>query len=77
MPSHTNYLIGYGEHLTDSVPPPPGGAPKLPPYTFALAKERLAPMLRETSRELARLPAVACPDDQAVAVLTLHPQYIT
>ena len=76
MPNQTNYLIGYGEHLTESILAPPSGAPKLPPYTFAGAKERLTPMLQGVSQEFASLPEIVCPNDQAVAVLTLHPQYI-
>src|SRR5262245_29121208 len=71
-----NFLIGYGERLVETIEPPPQGGPKQPPYTFSQAMNRLLPMVRHTAQELGALPDLACPNGQAVAVLTLHPQYL-
>src|SRR6478735_2370566 len=71
-----NFLIGYGERLVDRISPPKGGGPKTPPYPFAEARARLIPMVQATAEELTALPDLACPNGQAVAVLTLHPQYL-
>lgn len=76
MPNHPNFLLGYGERLVEPIDPVPGGAEKVPPYSFADAKNRLIPFLTEMSRELAELPRTACPQNEAVGVLTLHPQYL-
>lgn len=72
----TNFLLARGERLTHNVVVRGGGAPKFAPYTFAEAKNRLAPMLKEASAALDALPDAACPKDQAVASLTLNPEYI-
>src|SRR4051812_7311475 len=71
-----NYLLGKGENLTTIIDPPGGGGEKHHPYSFAEAKAVLAPKADETARALDKLPPIACPGDQAVAVLTLHPAYL-
>jgi len=76
MPEHSNFLIGYGERLASDLAAPLGGAPKKHPYTFAEARRRLAPRIKATARELAELPLEVCPEDQTVALVTLHPTYI-
>ncbi|HEX4951766.1 MAG TPA: S8 family peptidase [Thermoanaerobaculia bacterium] len=76
MARRNNYLLGKGERLTAPVEVPSGGAPKNPPYTFASAKRRLSKKLSETVNAMSSLPAAACPRDEAVAILTLHPRYI-
>ena len=53
-----------------------GGGPKEAPYTFAEARDHLAPMVENTATEIASLPPEACPRDQAVISLTLNPEYI-
>ena len=70
-----NYLLGYGERLTVPIEIRRGGAPKKAPYTFLQARERLAPMLASTAGALETLPTNACPGGEAVAALTLHPEY--
>jgi hypothetical protein len=72
----TNYLIGKGELLVTDTIGAGGGGDKHPVYTFAQARSRLMPMIRETKRSIDTLPAEACPDDQAVAALTVNPEYI-
>src|SRR5665213_3025353 len=75
-PEQIHLLLGYGERLASEIPPPPGGGPKSHPYTLAQAQQRLTPKIREASRQLAELPEAACPDDRAVALMTLHPSYL-
>jgi hypothetical protein len=71
-----NFLLGKGERLTKPVIIRSGGAVKVPTYTIAEAKERLKPMLKLTAAALDDLPADACPNDRAVAAVTLNPEYI-
>lgn len=72
----TNFLLGYGERLVENITIQRGGeGPKLP-YSFAEARKRLAPQVRVAARVLDDLPAAACPRDEGVALLTLHPQFL-
>lgn len=75
MNKQPNFLIGYGERLTEEVVISRGGTTPVPPYTFNEARSRVAPMVRTAVADLAAIPSSACPDDFAVALLTLHPQY--
>jgi hypothetical protein len=76
MPKTPNFLIGYGERLTDPVKPPPTNPTKASPYSFLEAQTRVLPMVRSAASELASLPPLACPAGKTVAVLTLHPEYL-
>jgi hypothetical protein len=76
MAERVNFLIGYGERLASDMAAPIAGAPKRHPYTFAEARQRLAPKVKETARELDELPELVCPGDQTVALMTLHPSYL-
>jgi hypothetical protein len=71
-----NFLLGKGERLVEDVAGVRGGGPKHHPYTFSEAKTRLTPMLTRVVRGIDQLPDAACPDDQAVATVTLNPEYI-
>jgi hypothetical protein len=71
-----NFLLGKGERLVQDIVGKTGGGPKSAPYTFIEARNRLAPMVAQTVKELDALPAAACPDDRAVASITLNPEYI-
>lgn len=75
MAKRPNYLLGYGERLTEPVEIKGGGGDKAPPYLFDEARDRVARMLQSTAESLRALPESACPDGQAVASLTLHPEY--
>jgi hypothetical protein len=48
MAESNNFLIGYGERLASDMAAPVAGAPKKHPYTFAEARQRLAPKVRDT-----------------------------
>src|SRR5262249_32424169 len=71
-----NFLLAKGERLTKDVIIKIGGQPKEAPYTFAEARARLKPMLADVAHRLDTLPAAACPDDSAVASVTLNPEYV-
>ncbi len=75
MTKRPNYLLGYGERLTEPVDIRSGGGEKQTPYKFAEAKQRLGRMLTSTVTSLNDLPKSACPSGQAVASITLHPEY--
>ena len=76
MPEQPNFLLGYGERLVEPVSIEPGGGPKKYPYTFDEAKARIAPLAAKTSKALDKLPEAACPRDEAVGIITLHPQWL-
>ena len=71
-----NFLLGKGERLVEDVVGKTGGGPKVAPYTFAEARDRLVPQLKKTVKDLDALPDSACPEDLAVASVTLNPEYI-
>lgn len=73
----TRYLIGKGELLTYGIEAPRKKmSEKKRPYTLEEAKAALIPQLDAANAVFASLPDLACPDDQAVARITLHPAYI-
>jgi hypothetical protein len=71
-----NYLLGFGERLTEKIDPVKKPASKKHAYSFAEARQRLAPRIQRAAAELAELPAAACPNNESVAAVTLHPSYL-
>jgi hypothetical protein len=71
-----NFLLGKGERLAEDIRVGSPPVNKISPYTFEEAKERLQPMLQNVVSEIDSLPAEACPDDLAVATITMNPEYI-
>lgn len=71
-----NFLLGYGERLTQSIPPILGGGEKIHPYTFDQAVIRLTSKAISLADIIGELPIGACPRDEAVGIFTLHPSYI-
>lgn len=76
MAKNINFLLGYGERLTSDITPSTGGGPKNHPYTFEESIARLSSNVAGASEVIAHLPRKACPHDEAVAVMTLHPAYL-
>jgi hypothetical protein len=76
MPPKVNYLLGRAEKLVRRIPPPKIKPTKAHPYSFDTAQERVVPKLVATAAELTEIPRSACPNDEAVALMTLHPAYL-
>ncbi|MBE8612696.1 peptidase S8 and S53, subtilisin, kexin, sedolisin [Morganella morganii] len=74
--ANTNFLIGRGELLTHDIPSPKRRMDKSEVYTLAEAKKRLAPQIQATNDIFKKLTAHSCPNDYAVAKLTMNPSYI-
>ena len=77
MAERRNYLLGKGEILTRDEKVKLGFGEGKEPYSFGEQKEYLAPLIREASESIDALPALACPRNEAVAILTLHPKYLS
>ena len=76
MAETINYLLGYGERLTERIQPPRIKPDKKDHYSFAEAKVRLAPRISAVVESVEALPASACPHDKTVAIITMHPSYL-
>ena len=76
MPRHNNFLIGQGERLTYEVGVPTSGSPKNLPYDFSTQQSRLDGKLSQAYEYISALPKEACPNDRAVAIVTMHPRFI-
>lgn len=76
MDNPINYLIGQGETLSQPLSLKSGGDGKKHPYTFDEAFKRLAPEMDQVAYEVSTLPDLACPNDQTVISITLHPTYL-
>ena len=76
MAETRNYLLGFGERLTEKIAPVKRPVSKADPYQFTEARDRLASRISMVVREIDNLPGLACPQDECVAAVTLHPAYI-
>jgi hypothetical protein len=77
MPREHNFLLWRGEKLTSPAEIVSTGGKKNPPYDFRTARGRLATRLKTLTEQIQALPPDACPGDEAVALLTLHPRYVS
>lgn len=71
-----NFLLGYGERLTQPMAPPPSKMEKHSPYTIPEAVQRLIPKFTTATTQLKQLPDTANPDGVTVAAVTLHPSFV-
>ena len=76
MDESPNFLLGYGERLTEPVDIPSTFREKFPPYKLTEARTRFLPKITSTVSDLDKLPGSACPQDEAVANIMLHPEYL-
>lgn len=76
MPFKRNFLLGKGEKLTEPIAHTQGFGSKKPPYTFSEAKRNLVSGVVAAVRLIDQLPEAACPNDESVAVITIHPEYL-
>lgn len=74
--AQTKFLIGNGESLVTKVTQNTGSGDKAHPYEFADRVRTLTPVIEEVLAHVDELPDAACPDDEAVVALTLHPSYL-
>src|SRR4051794_30555953 len=77
MAEKRNYLLGKGENLARNEVVKLGFGEGRDPYSFGEQKVHLAPQVRAASVRLDALPRSACPHDEGVAILTLHPKYLS
>ena len=77
MPREHNFLLGHGERLAVPVDVPSGGGDKNPPYDFERAKRRLGERLSLSIAEFSEIPDDASPGGEVVALLTMHPRYVS
>lgn len=77
MAREHNFLLGQGERLVSKVQVPKGGSEKNLPYDLRTAKTRIANRLASVNAEITKLPEDACPRGEAVAIVTLHPRFLS
>jgi len=77
MAREHNFLLGQGERLVSKVHVPKAGGEKNLPYDLGTAKRRIAERLARVEAEITQLPDDACPRGEAVAVVTLHPRFLS
>lgn len=70
------YLIGNGESLVSNVTQNTGSGDKVHPYEFDERAQILTPVLEQVLKTIEELPSSACPDNEAVIAMTLHPSYL-
>ncbi|MGA9768469.1 MAG: hypothetical protein WBV94_05470 [Blastocatellia bacterium] len=76
MAQRINYLLGHGERLMEPITGPKKTGKKEHIYSFDEARSYVSSMAIQTVKVLDELPQSACPYDEAVALVTLHPTYI-
>jgi hypothetical protein len=77
MARENNFLLGNGERLTRPEEKYSHGGSKHSPYTFGEAQNRLSAKLQQTVAENAKLTPEVCPNGETVAIVTMHPRYIS
>lgn len=75
MAKQPNFLLGNGHRLTSPVRVSKKPGEKLAPYSFDEARDRLTTQFSAAVADFRELPEIACPDDYAVGIITLHPEY--
>ncbi len=70
-----NFLLGFGERLTEKMEPPKSKMDKELPYSFNESVERLSHQLIDTVKIVDSLPSLACPKNQTVVSFVLHPEF--
>lgn len=77
MAREHNYLLGNGEKLAKPHSIDTGSRPKSPPYPFPVSRDRLTNSVKAIAEWAKSLPQDACPNDEIVAEVVLHPRYIS
>ncbi|MDN3612621.1 hypothetical protein QWZ16_23785 [Vibrio ostreicida] len=71
-----NFIIGYGESLTNSVEVRSGGGEKKHPYSFSEARDRLVKNLSSVIEDIDLKPDVQCANGEVVIKFLQHPSYL-
>ncbi|MGI2047914.1 S8 family peptidase [Shewanella oncorhynchi] len=71
-----NFIIGYGESLTNTVEIKSGGGSKKHPYTFAEARDRLVQDLSNVIEDIDSKPIEQCANGEVVIKFLQHPSYL-
>ncbi|MBF0548249.1 MAG: S8 family peptidase [Candidatus Riflebacteria bacterium] len=77
MSRENNFLLGNGEKLAKNISIKSSGGDKNPPYNLQEAKNRIYQRLLEVQNTLSALPDELCPNNEAIALVTMHPRYIS
>lgn len=72
-----NYILGAGEQLVETVLPSPRAPQERKPYSLSEARDRMAIRASSTVASIQDMPSAALPNGEAVAALTLHPQFLS
>jgi len=75
-PNDRRFLLGKGENLAEEVDFPRRPYKKEPVYGLDEAKKHISAELQIAVSYFDSLPDVACPKDEATAMVVLHPTYI-
>lgn len=74
---NNNFLLGYGERLTENVKIKSSSGSKEPPYDFETARRQISQWLHQANDQFNKLSIEACPKDKVTVVFTAHPRYIS
>lgn len=72
-----NYILGAGELLVETVLPSPRAPQERRPYSLSEARDRIATRASAIVASIQTMPSAALPGGEAVAALTLHPQFLS
>lgn len=75
MKDKKNFLIGFGERLTERIVAPRNKINKIHPYTLQEARKRLTPKMEAVYNSIENLPEIITPENKVVAAITMHPAY--
>jgi len=70
-----NFLLGFGERLSERMDPPKTNMDKDLPYTFEESVARLEKQVGSTLESIHTLPDLACPHNKTVVSFVLHPEF--
>jgi len=70
------FLLGRGELLTETIPPPKKGGKTKEVYTFKEALKSIRPKIIQAAEYFDQLDSSLCPGDYAVGRFILNPAYI-
>jgi len=76
MGKPNNFFLGHGEALVEKIKYKKPWGPKKFPYSADQAISRLKKQLEKTTKFISKIPKKACPKDEVVSVLKIHPTFL-